>query len=118
MAESVRRASTSARKRLEVFPPHAILELETLDPCLRQALGPVPRLELPQRQPAEHGLVAQEGEQGAWGVRLQVLQLAVRRVDGALARRMSRGVQRHRGDRVRERVEERDGIAQDRKSVV
>jgi len=42
-----------------------ILELEPLNPGLRQALAPVPRLELAQRHPTEDDLVTQEREERA-----------------------------------------------------
>src|SRR5881398_4238560 len=48
---------------LEFVAAHAVGELEPLDAGLGETPGPVPRLELPDRQVPEHDLIAQEGEE-------------------------------------------------------
>src|SRR2546430_12389251 len=74
---------------LEFVAAHAVGELESLDAGLGEAVGPVPRLELPNRQVAEHDLVAQEGEQRMRRRGLKVVQLLERVVDRAVARGMA-----------------------------
>src|SRR3989442_1516403 len=95
----------------ELLAAHLVLELEALDTRLRQTPRPVPGLQVPQRQAPVHDLVSEEGEEWMRRVRLQVLQLAIRRIDRALPGGMARGVEGHGGQRLRERREEGGGIA-------
>src|SRR5207245_4080012 len=46
----------------EVLAAHPILELEALNAGLREPFAPVPRLQVAERQPAEHDLVTEEGK--------------------------------------------------------
>src|SRR5437667_10993600 len=96
---------------LEFVAAHAVGELEPLDAGLGETPGPVPRLELPDRQVPEHDLIAQEGEERVGWRGLEIVQLLELVVDRALARGMAGGVERQSRDRVLERGQESGGTA-------
>src|SRR5207245_3743552 len=98
-------------KSLEILATDLIPELQGLNTRLRQELAPIPRLQLAQRQVSEDHLVAEECEQRARRVGLEVTDLLIRDVERALARGMAVAVQRHRGERLGKGVEETGRIA-------
>src|SRR5256714_2510131 len=99
------------QKSQEFVAPPAIVELEALHSRLRQAPAPIPVLELAQRVAAVDDFVAQEGEQRARRIDLEIMQLLIGEIDGALPRGVTVAIQRHCGERLRERVEETRRIA-------
>src|SRR2546427_632635 len=98
-------------KSFEVLAAHAILELQALNAGLREAFAPIPCLQLAQREPSEDHFVTEEREQRARLAGLEILDLLIGDIEGALPRRMSQAIQRHRGERLGERVEKTSGIA-------
>src|SRR5258706_9261364 len=87
------------------------VELEPLNARLRQALPPVPRFQFAQREPPEHHLVTEEGEERTRRVALQILDLLIRHIQGTLPRRVPDAIQRHRGKRLGKRVQKAGRIA-------
>src|SRR5258705_12964779 len=78
---------------------------------LRQALPPVPRLQLAEREPPEHHLVTEEREQRTRGVALEIPDLLKGHIQRALPRRVPVAIERHRGERLGERVQKTGWIA-------
>src|SRR6185295_18613538 len=104
-------------KSLEVLATHRIFELQPLNSGLRQALAPIPRLQLAQRQPSEHHLITEKSEQRARRIGLEVLDLLMGDVEGALARGMAVAIECHRGERLSKGVEKASRVAAHRLTV-